>query len=73
MIPLLFSYLTFGVVFACFYCIIHDISAPPDMSEEDKNMFIIITVFWAVIIPFIFVRRLYKAIKFFINTKNNEL
>ena len=69
MIPLFFFYFTFGFVFACFYCAIRGIPPPSDMSEEDKNIFIIIVAFWAIIIPFIFIRRLYKAIKFFINTK----
>jgi len=40
------------------------------MSEEDKNMFVLIVSFWGIIIPIKFVRRLYRAIKFFIK---NEL
>ena len=69
MIPLFFFYFTFGLVFACFYCAIHGIPPPSDMSEEDKNIFIIIVAFWAIIIPFIFIRRLYKAIKFLLTQK----
>jgi len=69
-ILLILLYLVVGFVFACIYCAIHSVPTPPDMSEEDKNMFVLIVSFWGIIIPIKFVRRLYRAIKFFIK---NEL
>jgi hypothetical protein len=69
-ILLILLYLVIGFVSACINCAIHSTPAPPDMSEEDKNMFVLIVAFWGVIIPIKFVRRLYRAIKFFIK---NEL
>lgn len=62
-ILLILLYLLIGLVFACINCAIHDTPTPPDMSEEDKNMFAIIVAFWVILIPFKFVRRLYKEMK----------
>lgn len=61
-ILLILLYLIIGLVFACINCAIHNAPTPPDMSEEDKNMFAIIVAFWVFLIPVKFVRRLYKAI-----------
>ena len=59
---LVLLYLVIGFVFACIYCAIHNIPTPPDMSEDDKNMFALVVAFWIILIPVKFVRRLYKAI-----------
>lgn len=56
-------YLVFGFVFACANCAIHGTPTPPDMSEEDKNMFVLIVSFWAILAPFKFARCLYIAIR----------
>ena len=61
-ILLILLYLVIGFVFACINCAIHNTPTPPDMSEEDKNKFVLIVAFWGVIVPFTFIRRLYKAI-----------
>lgn len=60
---LILLYLGIGVVFACANCAIHGTPMPPDMSEEDKNMFALIVAFWAVLIPIKFAKRLYIAIR----------
>jgi len=62
-ILLILLYLVIGFVFACIYCAIHNIPTPPDMSEDDKNMFVLIISFWAILFPVKFIRRLYKAIR----------
>ena len=61
-ILLILLYLVIGFVFASINCAIHCTPTPPDMSEEDKNMFVLIVAFWAILLPVKFVRRLYKAI-----------
>ena len=61
-ILLILSYFIIGFIFACINCAFNETPTPPDMSEGDKNKFVLIVAFWGVIIPFIFVRRLYKAI-----------
>lgn len=63
MFVLILLYLAIGFVFACANCAIHGTPTPPDMSEKDKNMFVLIVAFWAFIIPFKFIRRLYIAIR----------
>lgn len=60
---LILLYLVIGFVFACANCAIHGTPTPPDMSEEDKNMFTLIVAFWAILLPVKFVKRLYKAIR----------
>ena len=62
-ILLILLYFVVGAVLACVNCAIHNIPTPPGMSEEGKNMFAIIVAFWAILIPFKFVRRLYIAIR----------
>lgn len=61
-ILLILLYLVIGFVFACINCAIHGTPTPPDMSEEDKNMFVLIVAFWVFLLPVKFVRRLCKAI-----------
>ena len=67
----IFLYFLIGALVAFIYCIINGIPSPLDMSEEGKNMFVLIDTFWPLILPFVFIRRLYKAIKFFVN-KNRQ-
>ena len=62
-IVIILLYLVIGFVFACIYCATHNIPTPPDMSEDDKNMFVLIVAFWGVLLPIKFVWRLYKAIR----------
>lgn len=56
-------YFALGAVFACINCAIHSTPMFPKMSEEDKNTFVLIVTFWAILLPFKFIRRLYIAIK----------
>ena len=58
-ILLILLYLAIGFVFASIYCAVHSVPTPPDMSEEDKNMFALIVAFWIILVPVKFVRRLY--------------
>ena len=62
-IVIILLYLVIGFVFACIYCATHNIPTPPDMSEDDKNMFVLIVAFWGILFPIKFVWRLYKAIR----------
>ena len=62
-------YLTLGAVFACTNCAIHGTPTPPYMSEEDKNTFVLIVTFWAILLPFKFIRRLYIAIRALLTKK----
>jgi len=62
-ILLILLYFMIGFVFACINCAIHSTPTPPDMSEEDKNMFALIVAFWVILLPVKFVKRLYKAIR----------
>ena len=55
-------YFAVGAVYASLNCAIHD-TLLPDMTEEDKNMFVINVAFWAILLPVKFVRRLYIAIR----------
>lgn len=62
-ILLISLYFVVGAVFASINCAIHDTPTPPDMSEDDKNMFVLIVAFWVILFPIKFVWRLYKAIR----------
>ena len=62
-ILLILLYFVIGAVFAGLNCAIHNTPFPPDMSEEDKNMFALIVALWAVLVPIKFARRLYIAIR----------
>ena len=64
-------YFIIGAGFASLYCATHNTPPPPNMSEEDKNMFVLIVAFWAVLIPIKFVRRLYIAIRASLKGKND--
>ena len=55
-------YFAVGAVFAGLNCAIHD-TPFPDMSEDDKNIFILIVAFWADLVPIKFAKRLYIAIR----------
>ena len=72
MILLILLYFAVGFVFACANCAIHGTPTPPDMSEEDKNMFVLIVAFWAILAPFKFVRRLYIAIRASLTKSKND-
>ena len=56
-------YFAVGAVYASLNCAIHGTPPPPDMTEEDKNMFVNNVAFWAILLPIKFVRRLYIAIR----------
>ena len=72
-ILLIFLYFAVGAVFAAFNCAIQDDTQfPPNMSEEDKNMFALIVAFWAILLPVKFVRRLYKAIRTSLEKDKND-
>lgn len=60
---LILLYFGIGAVLACANCAIHGTPTPPDMPEEDKNMFVLIVTFWVILLPVKFVKRLYKAIR----------
>lgn len=62
-ILLILLYFAVGTVIACANCAFHGTPTPPDMSEEDKNTFVLIVAFWAIFFPIKFIRRLYIAIK----------
>lgn len=71
-ILLILLYFIVGAVFAGLNCAIHNTPPPPNMSEEDKNTFVLIVALWAVLIPIKFARRLYIAIRAsLVKGKNN--
>ena len=73
-ILLILLYFVIGAVFAGLNCAIHNTPPPPNMSEEDKNMFVLIVAFWAVLVPIKFTKRLYIAIRTsLVKGKNNLL
>ena len=71
-ILLILLYFAIGFVIACANCAIHGTPTPPDMSEEDKNMFALIVAFWAIFFPVKFVRRLYIAIRALLVKDKND-
>lgn len=71
-ILLILLYFALGFVIACGNCAFHGTPTPPDMSEEDKNMFVLIVAFWAIFLPVKFVRRLYIAIRTLLVKDKND-
>lgn len=62
-ILLIILYLVSGFTISCFYNAVTNVPLPSDMTDEQKNMMVLIIVFWPIIFVYWFIKSLFKAIK----------